>query len=52
MINKSHEIRLIYEASDNSGFIIYNTFNGETRFFETKKELEEYKAVYNISHVR
>jgi hypothetical protein len=36
-----------YHAKDNSGYIIYNIFTGETNFFETAEELEQYKALNN-----
>jgi hypothetical protein len=35
---------LLYIARDNSGYIIYDTFTGETIFFATQEELEQYKA--------
>jgi len=30
---------LIYKARDNSGFVVYNKFSGETSFFITEQEL-------------
>ncbi len=38
---------LLYKARDNSGFVIYDTFSGETKFIKTEEELTQLQAASN-----